>query len=373
MIKEAIVKIVSKEDLTYEEAYTVMNEIMSGQTTPTQNAAFLAALSTKSARAETTGEIAGCAAAMRAHATNVETDMELFEIVGTGGDNAHSFNIWSSPFPGGGTRTAPPSPATEGRISMSTIANAFANGKAFIPFLTCGDPDLETTAAAVRAAEANGADLIELGIPFSDPTAEGPVIQGANLRALQGGVTTDKIFDLVRQLRRDVTVPMVFMTYANVVYSYGAEQFLSTCGEIGIDGLILPDVPYEEKEEFLPLCRRYGVDLISLIAPTSENRIAMIAKEAEGFLYIVSSLGGTGVRSEIKTDLASIIQVVRENTSGPCAIGFGISTPEQAKNMAALSDGAIVGSAIVKLLEKHGKAAPAFIGEYVRSMKNAIG
>ena len=256
---------------------------------------------------------------------------------------------------------------------MSTIANAFANGKAFIPFLTCGDPDLETTAAAVRAAEANGADLIELGIPFSDPTAEGPVIQGANLRALQGGVTTDKIFDLVRQLRRDVTVPMVFMTYANVVYSYGAEQFLSTCGEIGIDGLILPDVPYEEKEEFLPLCRRYGVDLISLIAPTSENRIAMIAKEAEGFLYIVSSLGGTGVRSEIKTDLASIIQVVRENTSVPCAIGFGISTPEQAKNMAALSDGAIVGSAIVKLLEKHGKAAPAFIGEYVRSMKNAIG
>lgn len=256
---------------------------------------------------------------------------------------------------------------------MSKIANAFANGKAFIPFLTCGDPDLETTAAAVRAAEANGADLIELGIPFSDPTAEGPVIQGANLRALQGGVTTDKIFDLVRQLRRDVTVPMVFMTYANVVYSYGAEQFLSTCGEIGIDGLILPDVPYEEKEEFLPLCRRYGVDLISLIAPTSENRIAMIAKEAEGFLYIVSSLGVTGVRSEIKTDLASIIQVVRENTSIPCAIGFGISTPEQAKNMAALSDGAIVGSAIVKLLEKHGKAAPAFIGEYVRSMKNAIG
>ena len=186
-------------------------------------------------------------------------------------------------------------------------------------------------------------------------------------------MTTDKIFDLVRQLRRDVTVPMVFMTYANVVYSYGAEQFLSTCGEIGIDGLILLDVPYEEKEEFLPLCRRYGVDLISLIAPTSENRIAMIAKEAEGFLYIVSSLGVTGVRSEIKTDLASIIQVVRENTSVPCAIGFGISTPEQAKNMAALSDGAIVGSAIVKLLEKHGKAAPAFIGEYVRPMKNAIG
>lgn len=152
----------------------------------------------------------------------------------------------------------------------------------------------------------------------------------------------------------------------------GSSDFISTCAEIGIDGLILPDVPYEEKEEFLPLCRRYGVDLISLIAPTSENRIAMIAKEAEGFLYIVSSLGVTGVRSEIKTDLASIIQVVRENTGIPCAIGFGISTPEQAKNIAALSDGAIVGSAIVKLLEKHGKEAPSFIGEYVKTMKDAI-
>ena len=209
---------------------------------------------------------------------------------------------------------------------MSNIKNAFAKGKAFIPFITCGDPDLETTAAAVRAAASNGASLIELGIPFSDPTAEGPVIQGANLRALKGGVTTDKIFDLVRELRRDVAIPMVFMTYANVVFSYGAERFISTCQDVGIDGLILPDLPFEEKDEFLPVCRRYGVDLISLIAPTSENRIAMIAKEAEGFLYIVSSLGVTGTRSEITTDLDSIIKVVRENTSVPCAIGFGIST-----------------------------------------------
>ncbi len=255
---------------------------------------------------------------------------------------------------------------------MSNIRNAFANGKAFIAFITCGDPDLETTGAAVRAAVANGADLIELGIPFSDPTAEGPVIQGANLRALNGGVTTDRIFAFVRELRRDVTVPMVFMTYANVIFSYGAERFISTCREIGIDGLILPDLPYEEKEEFLPVCHTYGVDLISLIAPTSENRIAMIAKQAEGFLYIVSSLGVTGTRSEIKTDLASIIQVVRENTDLPCAIGFGISTPEQAKKMADLSDGAIVGSAIIKLLAKYGKDAPSHIGEYVRSMKDAI-
>lgn len=255
---------------------------------------------------------------------------------------------------------------------MNNIQNAFAGGKAFIPFITCGDPDLETTAAVVRAAAENGADLIELGIPFSDPTAEGPVIQGANLRALTGGVTTDKIFDFVREIRRDVKLPMVFMTYANVVFSYGAERFISACREIGIDGLILPDLPFEEKEEFLPLCKKYDVALISLIAPTSENRIAMIAKEAEGFLYIVSSLGVTGTRSEIKTDLASIVSVVRQNTNVPCAIGFGISRPEQAAKMAAISDGAIVGSAIIKLLEQHGKNAAPYVGEYVKSMKDAV-
>lgn len=255
---------------------------------------------------------------------------------------------------------------------MSNIAKAFANGKAFIPFITCGDPDLETTAAAVRAMAANGADLIELGIPFSDPTAEGPVIQGANIRALKAGTTTDKVFDFVREVRKDVSIPMVFMTYANVVFSYGAERFISTYAEIGIDGLILPDLPYEEKEEFAPICRKYGVDLISMIAPTSENRIAMIAKEAEGFLYIVSSLGVTGTRSEIRTDLASIVKVVRENTAVPCAIGFGISTPEQAAKMAGIADGAIVGSAVIKLLEQYGKDAPEQIGAYVKRMKDAV-
>mgnify|MGYP004480184613 FL=1 len=255
---------------------------------------------------------------------------------------------------------------------MSKIARAFENGKAFIAFITCGDPDLETTAAAVRVAVENGADLIELGIPFSDPTAEGPVIQGANLRALSGGITTDKVFDFVREIRRDVSVPMVFMTYANVVFSYGSERFISTCKEIGIDGLILPDIPFEEKDEFQPICKKYGVDLISLIAPTSQNRIAMIAKEAEGFLYIVSSLGVTGTRSEIETDLGEMVKLVRENANIPCAIGFGISTPEQAKQMADIADGAIVGSAIVKLLEKHGKDAPRYIGEYVKSMKDGM-
>ena len=255
---------------------------------------------------------------------------------------------------------------------MNKIASAFDHGKAFVAFIPCGDPDLETTARAVRAAVANGADLIELGIPFSDPTAEGPVIQEANLRALQGGVTTDLIFDFVQELRKDVTVPLVFMTYANVIFSYGAEKFISVCERIGIDGLILPDLPFEEKEEFLPLCRQYGVDLVSLIAPTSENRIAMIAREAEGFIYLVSSLGVTGTRSEITTDLAPIIRTIRENAKVPAAIGFGISTPEQAKAMAALSDGAIVGSAIEKILAKYGKDAPEQIGAYVKSMKEAL-
>lgn len=257
-------------------------------------------------------------------------------------------------------------------IRMSKIGQAFTNGKAFIPFITCGDPDLETTAAVVRAAVANGADLVELGIPFSDPTAEGPVIQGANLRALQGGVTVTKIFAMVRELRQDVKVPLVFMTYANVVFSYGAERFISTCQDLGVDGIILPDLPFEEKDEFLPLCHKHNVDLISLIAPTSENRMAMIAKDAEGFLYIVSSLGVTGVRSEITTDLTSIIEVVRQNTDIPCAIGFGISTPAQASQMAAISDGVIVGSAIIRLLEMHGTDAAPVVGQYVREMKAAL-
>ena len=255
---------------------------------------------------------------------------------------------------------------------MSKIHRAFDHGKAFIAFLTCGDPDLETTAAAVRAAAGAGADLIELGIPFSDPTAEGPVIQGANLRALKGGVTTDKVFALVKELRKDVTIPLVFMTYANVVYSYGADRFLANCAEVGVDGLILPDLPFEEKEEFLPTCRKYGVDLISMIAPTSEDRVAMIAREAEGFLYLVSSLGVTGERSEINTDLAAIVRTVRENTKIPCAVGFGISTPEQARAMAAISDGAIVGSAIVRIVEEYGKEAPERVGRYVGAMKQAI-
>nr|MCR4843355.1 tryptophan synthase subunit alpha [Eubacterium sp.] len=252
------------------------------------------------------------------------------------------------------------------------IRQAFEKGKAFIPFITCGDPDLETTGKIVREMVKNGASLIELGIPFSDPTAEGPVIQEANIRALAGGVTTDKIFDFVRELRRDVKIPMVFMTYANVVYSYGAEKFISTCNEIGIDGLILPDVPFEEKEEFDEICNRYDVDLISMIAPTSRDRISMIAKKAKGFLYVVSSLGVTGVRSSFSSNLEEMVKIIRDNTDVPCAIGFGISTPEQAAAMTAFADGAIVGSAIVKRVAEYGKDAAEPIGAYVKSMTDAV-
>ncbi|MCR5847226.1 MAG: tryptophan synthase subunit alpha [Lachnospiraceae bacterium] len=255
---------------------------------------------------------------------------------------------------------------------MSKIKEAFSDKKAFIPFITCGDPDLETTKKCVIEMVKNGASIIELGIPFSDPTAEGPVIQEANMRALSAGTTTDKIFDMVVELRKEVSIPLAFMTYANVVYSYGSERFIKKCSEIGMDGLILPDVPYEEKEEFSEICEKYEIDLISLIAPTSNDRIAKIAGDAKGFLYIVSSLGVTGMRSEINTDLESMVALVRENSDIPCAIGFGISKPEQAAKMAAISDGAIIGSAIVKIVAEYGKDAPEHVGEFVRSVREAL-
>ena len=255
---------------------------------------------------------------------------------------------------------------------MSNIAKAFANGKAFIPFVTCGDPDLETTAKVVRAMAQAGADLIELGIPFSDPTAEGPVIQEANVRALAAGTTTDKIFDLVRDLRRDVTIPMVFMTYVNPIFTYGKEKFMQRSVECGMAGVIVPDVPFEEKGELSGVCKEYGIELVSLIAPTSHERIKMIAKEAEGFLYCVSSLGVTGVRKQITTNIGDMIEKVREVTDIPCAVGFGIAEPGQAKEMASLSDGAIVGSAIVKIVAKYGEDCVPYVAEYVKKMKAAV-
>lgn len=257
-------------------------------------------------------------------------------------------------------------------MNKITIREAFEAGKAFIPFITCGDPSLAVTEELVYAMEEAGADLIELGIPFSDPTAEGPVIQSANERALAGGVTTDKIFEMVSRIREKTSIPLLFMTYANVVFSYGTERFVRTASEIGMNGLILPDVPFEEKEEFDTVCKKYGIELVSLIAPTSHARIAKVAAEACGFIYCVSSLGVTGVRTSITTDVGAMIKLVKQAKDIPCAVGFGISTPEQAKAMAAKADGVIVGSAIVKLCKQYGEECVPYVKEYVREMKDSI-
>lgn len=255
---------------------------------------------------------------------------------------------------------------------MNKIKEAFENKKAFIPFITGGDPSLDITKKLLPAMQEAGADLIEVGIPFSDPIAEGPVIQEADERALGAGCTTDKLFDAIKEVKDEMHVPMVFMTYINAIYTYGKEKFMERCVECGMSGVIVPDMPYEEKEELSGVCRKYGVELVSLIAPTSNERIQMIAKAAEGFLYCVSSLGVTGVRSEITTDIGEMINKVREVTDIPCAVGFGISTPEQAKEMASVSDGAIVGSAIVKIVAQYGEACVPHVAEYVKTMKTAI-
>lgn len=261
---------------------------------------------------------------------------------------------------------------------MTSIRDAFtapdgSRRKAFIPFVTAGDPSIEVTEQVVRAMAQAGADLIELGIPFSDPTAEGPTIQAANLRALKGGVTTDDVFDMVERLRQGgLEVPIVFMTYANVVFSYGTERFAHREAEVGMQGIILPDVPFEEKAEFSEPFAAEGLDLVSLIAPTSHDRIRTIAADAAGFVYVVSSLGVTGVRSEITSDIPGMVRLIREaNPDIPCAVGFGISTPEQAAKMAGVSDGAIVGSAIVNRLAKYGAGAVPHVEEYVRAMAAA--
>lgn len=255
---------------------------------------------------------------------------------------------------------------------MNRIQQAFDHGKAFIPFITGGDPNLETTKRLIIAMEKEGADLIEIGLPFSDPIAEGIVIQEANERALAAGCTTDRLFDMVKEVRKTVKVPLVFLTYINPIFTYGKEKFMERCVECGIDGLIVPDLPYEERGEIREICDQYHVELVSMIAPTSKARIRMIAKEAKGFIYVVSSLGVTGVRSEIKTNIAEMTDMIREVTDTPCAIGFGISKPEQAAKMAAVSDGAIVGSAIVRMVAQHGEDSVPVVAEYVKNMKEAV-
>lgn len=255
---------------------------------------------------------------------------------------------------------------------MNRIEEAFANKKAFIPFVTAGDPTLDTTREIILAMQEAGADLIEIGIPFSDPVAEGPVIQEADIRALSGGTTTDKIFDMVKGISDELRIPVVFMTYINPIYVYGVEKFAKRTKECGVAGVIVPDVPFEEREEIRETFASYGLTVISMVAPTSAERVKMIAEEAEGFLYCVSSLGVTGVRTEISTDIAGLIAMVKEVKDIPCAIGFGISTPEQAKKMAGISDGAIVGSAIVKIIAEYGEDSVPYVRDYVASMKKAV-
>lgn len=255
---------------------------------------------------------------------------------------------------------------------MSRIRQAFTNGKAFIPFVTAGDPELAVTEELIIKMAESGADLIEIGIPFSDPVAEGIVIQKADERALAAGTTTDKIFDMVQRIREKTAIPICFMTYINPIYTYGRDKFFDNCKKVGIDGVIVPDMPFEEKGELSGYCRKYGVELVSLIAPTSHQRIQTIAKEAEGFVYCVSSVGVTGVRSEITTNIGEMIHLVKEVSDIPCAIGFGISTPEQAKQMSQYADGVIVGSAIVKIIERYGKECINHVCDYIKKMKSAI-
>lgn len=255
---------------------------------------------------------------------------------------------------------------------MNKISKAFENGKAFIGFVTAGDPDLETSEKIMLKMAQAGCDLIEIGIPFSDPIAEGPVIQEANLRSLSQGTTTDKVFELTERVSKQIDIPLVYMTYLNVLFKYGYDKFLEKAVRAGISGVIIPDLPYEEKDELQSVAEKYGVEVVSLIAPTSKDRIKTIAKDAKGFIYAVSSLGVTGTRSEITTDLDATTQHIRAVTDVPVAIGFGINTPEQAKKYSEIADGVIVGSAIVKIIAKYGKNAPDEVYRYVKSMKDAI-
>ena len=255
---------------------------------------------------------------------------------------------------------------------MNRIENAFKNGPAFIGFITGGDPDIETTKKLIYAMEEGGADLIEIGIPFSDPIAEGPVVQAADLRALSWGCKIDDLFEMVKEVRENVKIPLIFMTYLNPIYSYGKEKFMNACHETGIDGIIVPDLPYDEKDELLPFCRKFGVNLISFISPTSHERIIKIVQEAEGFLYCVSSIGAANVCKELNTGIEELIKKIKSVSDIPCTVGFGISSPEQAEKMSQVSDGVIVESAIVKIIAEYGKNSIEPVREYVRSMKKAV-
>lgn len=255
---------------------------------------------------------------------------------------------------------------------MSQLADVFQNNKAFIPFVVAGDPDADTTVNAVVEMAQAGADIVELGIPFSDPVADGPVIQAGDLRAFAGGITVTGVFDIVARIRKQTTVPLVFLTYANIPFKYGYDAFCQRCAALGVYGLVIPDLPLEAQDEIRPSAAKYGVDLIELIALTSGDRIPQLAAQAEGFIYVVSSEGVTGEREAFDTRLSELVQTIRQYTTVPTAIGFGIHTPAQAHEMAAIADGVIIGSAIVDQVAQLGGQAPAAIGDYTRAIKQAV-
>ena len=260
---------------------------------------------------------------------------------------------------------------------MSNIQAAFQKSrekgqKAFIPFVTAGDPTLEATERFVYALEKAGSTIIEIGIPFSDPIADGPVIQRANIRAIENGVSISKVFDMVAKIRKTTDIPLIFLLYANTIYYYGIQNFFKKCQETGVDGIIVPDIPYEEKEEFNIFAKPCGVHVISLVAPTSKERIKAIAKEASGFLYCVSSMGVTGVRDAIQTDLRSMFEYIDESCSIPTALGFGISNSQQARELKEYADGVIVGSAIVKIIEEYKEEADEKLVAFAKEMVEAL-
>lgn len=255
---------------------------------------------------------------------------------------------------------------------MSRISEAFNHKKAFIAFLTAGDPIMEKTVEYILELEKAGASLVEIGIPFSDPMAEGPVIQEANIRALANGMTTDKVFEIVKEVRKVSNIPICLMTYLNPVFHFGYDNFFKKCQEVGVDGIIIPDCPYEESKEVSDVCYQYGVDLISMIAPTSKNRTLEIASKAKGFIYLVSSMGVTGMRSNIVTDIEGIVESIKSVTDTPVAVGFGINNPQQVKHFGNIADGVIVGSAIVNIIKEHGQNAHQPLFDYVKSLTDEL-
>ncbi len=246
------------------------------------------------------------------------------------------------------------------------IQHAFSGGTAFIPFVTCADPDISLTEELVLAMADSGADLIELGLPFSDPIAEGPVIQQADERALASGFKIHDLFTLIERLRKHTQIPLVCMTYFNPVYKYQKDRFLTSAREAGLDGLIIPDLPYEEQGEIKDSCKTHEIKLISMIAPTSRQRIITVSKNSEGFLYCVSSLGVTGMRSNLSDSAKEMVELAKAHCDTPCAVGFGIHTPEQAQHIATFADGIIVGSAIMNIVGEKGRSSVEPVSRYVR-------